>query len=310
MRIIFMGTPDIAVPTLQELVAHGHEIAAVYTQPPRPAGRGHKIVKSPVHRAADELGLQIRHPVNFKADEDKQAFAALDADVAVVVAYGLLLPQAILDAPTHGCLNMHGSALPRWRGAAPIQRAIMAGDTSTAAMVMKMDKGLDTGPVAMSEPIAITANMTAGELHDLMMRTGADLMIRAIAALERNSLTFIPQPEDGATYAKKIDKAEAQIDFNQSAQQVHNHIRGLSPFPGAWCEVRIDDTAQRLKILRTELAVGGGEPGEVIDDQLTIACQTGAIRALSVQRQGKGVMSAEEFLRGIGSLKGQHLVSA
>lgn len=307
MRVIFMGTPEIGVPTLREIVAHGHEVVAVYSQPPRPAGRGHKEQKGAVHRAADELNLPVFTPRNFKNPDEVAAFAAHDADVAIVVAYGLLLPKAILDAPKYGCLNLHGSKLPRWRGAAPIQRAIMAGDKETALMVMQMDEGLDTGPVALSEPIAITPEMNAGELHDRMSILGADLMVRALSALERESLTFTPQPEQGATYAKKIDKAETRILFAQAASAVHNHIRGLSPHPGAWCEMELGGEMQRVKILQSEVTSGTGIPGTILDDDLSIACAQGAIRVLRLQRAGKGAMSTDEFLRGSGSLKGQVL---
>ena len=304
MRIIFMGTPDFSVPTLVELVARGHDVAAVYTQPPRPAGRGQDVRKSPVHLAAEGFGIEVRTPRNFKDPSDVAAFAALDADVAVVAAYGLLLPKSILDAPAFGCLNLHGSALPRWRGAAPIQRAVLAGDATTAAMVMKMEEGLDTGPVALSEIIAIGPDMTAGELHDEMMRRGADLMARAIEALSRDALSFTPQPEEGVTYARKIDKAEARIDFARPAAEVHNHIRGLSPFPGAWFEIELNGKPMRVKALRSALADGSGAPGTILGEDLVIACATGAVRLNQVQREGKAAMSSAEFLRGTGSLAG------
>ena len=300
MRIIFMGTPDFAVPTLVELVARGHDIAAVYTRAPRPAGRGQDLRKSPVHIAAEGFGLEVRTPKNFKDAEDVAAFEALEADIGVVAAYGLLLPKAILDAPVHGCLNLHGSALPRWRGAAPVQRAVMAGDPATAAMVMKMDEGLDTGPVALSEIIPIPLDMTAGDLHDEMMARGADLMARAIEALSRDALDFVPQSEDGVTYAKKIDKAEARVDFARPAREVHDHIRGLSPFPGAWFELELGGRPVRIKVLRSEPAEGDGPAGTILGDDLVIACKTGAVRLIQVQREGKGAMSAEDFLRGVG----------
>ena len=306
MRIIFMGTPDFAVPTLVELVARGHDIAAVYTRAPRPAGRGQDLRKSPVHLAAEGFGLEVRTPKNFKDPEDIAAFAALEADVGVVAAYGLLLPKPILEAPKHGCLNLHGSALPRWRGAAPIQRAVMAGDPATAAMVMKMDEGLDTGPVALSEIILIDEDTTAGELHDEMMVRGADMMALAIEALGRDALDFAPQSEEGVTYAKKIDKTETRIDFDRPAREVHDHIRGLSPFPGAWFEIEIGDKPVRVKALRSEPADGIGPAGTVLGDDLVIACKKGAVRLVQVQREGKGVMSAEDFLRGAGgSLAGK-----
>lgn len=305
MRIVFMGTPDFSVPTLTELVMRGHDVVAVYTQPPRPAGRGQAERKSPVHIAAEGFGIPVLTPKNFKGQTDIDVFIAHNADVAVVVAYGLLLPKVILEAPTLGCLNLHGSYLPRWRGAAPIQRAIMAGDTQTAVMVMQMDVGLDTGAVGLGEIIPIGPNMTAGELHDEMMTVGADLMGRALIALERQSLSFTPQPEEGVTYAKKIEKAEARIDWSQPAQDVHNHIRGLSPFPGAWFTMELNGKPVRIKVLRSQLSEGTGAPGEVLDNQLTIACQDGAVRLVTVQREGKGAMSAAEFLRGAGDLTGK-----
>jgi len=303
MRIIFMGTPDFSVPTLTELVARGHEVVAVYSQPPRPAGRGQAERKSPVHLAAEGFGIPVFTPKNFKEQADRDVFVSHGADVAVVVAYGLLLPKAILDAPKYGCLNLHGSLLPRWRGAAPIQRAVMEGDTQTGAMVMQMDEGLDTGPIALAEEIAIGPEMTAGELHDTMMRDGADLMARALAALERESLTFTPQSDEGATYAKKIDKAEARIDWSQSADAVHNLIRGLSPFPGAWFELELQGKKTRVKALRARVVAGDGPAGTVLDG-LTIACGTGAVQLVNVQREGKGAMDAEAFLRGAGDLTG------
>lgn len=308
MRVIFMGTPEFSVPTLQEIAAHGHEIVACYTQPPRPAGRGQAERKSPVHLAAEGLGVPVFTPKNFKSEGDRAQFASHNADVAVVVAYGLLLPKAILDAPEMGCLNLHGSLLPRWRGAAPIQRAIMAGDTQTGVMVMQMDEGLDTGPVALAEAIPIPQNMTAGQLHDEMMRRGADLMARALAALERGSLDFTPQEEDGATYARKIEKGETRIDWSRPAADVHNHIRGLSPFPGAWTEIDLSGRPARVKVLRTERAEGKGSAGEILSDDLVIACGEGAVRLVEVQREGKSTMSAADFVRGTGSLKGLKLV--
>ncbi len=298
VRVIFMGTPDFAVPTLMEIVGQGHDVVAVYSQPPRPAGRGMDERKSPVHEKASLLGLPVFTPTSLKSEEEQEKFRALDADVAVVVAYGLLLPKAILDAPVEGCLNLHGSLLPRWRGAAPIQRAIMAGDAETGVQVMRMDEGLDTGDIAMSETIAITNTMTAQDLHDRMMVLGADLMVRALAALSRGSLGSQPQPEEGVTYAKKIDKAEARIDFASPASEIHNKIRGLSPFPGAWCEMTIRGKAQRVKILRSELAEGQGAPGTLLGDGMTVACGDGAIRLVELQRAGKGAMKADDFQRG------------
>ena len=308
LRIIFMGTPDFSVPTLSEIVAAGHEVVAVYSQPPRRSGRGMAETPSPVHAFADKCGLPVLNPVSLRDDAAQAAFVAHAADVAVVVAYGLILPQPVLDAPAHGCLNLHGSSLPRWRGAAPIQRAIMAGDTETAAMVMRMEAGLDTGPICLGEQITIGPNMTAGELHDDMAARGADLMVRALAALERGSLDCKPQPDEGVTYAAKIEKGETRIDFSQPAAEVHNHIRGLSPFPGAWFELVTDGKAERVKVLRSELADGQpGTPGEVLDEQLTVACGGGAVRLVSLQRAGKKAMGAEEFLRGRAVKKGEEL---
>src|SRR3954470_20905795 len=241
LRLIFMGTPDFAVPTLLELVAHGHEIAAVYTRAPKPAGRGMKLQPTPVEQEARRLGISVRTPTTLKNPEALEGFRAHNADAAVVVAYGMILPRAILDAPPLGCYNLHGSLLPRWRGAAPINRAIMAGDAETGVMVMKMDAGLDTGDVAMAERLAISDAMTAADLHDALARLGGDLMVRAIGALERDKLQLTRQSEQGVTYAAKIDKAEARIDWNQPARAVLRHIHGLSPFPGAWCEIAIDD---------------------------------------------------------------------
>ncbi len=298
LRVVFMGAPDFSVPTLMEIVGQGHEVVAVYSQPPRPAGRGMEERKTPVHEAAEQLGLPVFTPTSLKSEEEQEKFRALDVDVAVVVAYGLLLPKAILEAPREGCLNLHGSLLPRWRGAAPIQRAIMAGDRETGVQVMRMDEGLDTGDICMSETIAITAEMTAEDLHDRMMVLGADLMVRALAALSRGLLQSRPQPDEGVTYAKKIDKAESRIDFARPADEIHNTIRGLSPFPGAWCEMTIRGKAQRVKLLRSELADGKGAPGELLDDAMTVACGVGAVRLVMLQRAGKGAMKADEFLRG------------
>jgi methionyl-tRNA formyltransferase len=295
LRIVFMGTPDFAVPTLVELVSRGHDVAAVYTRAPAAAGRGMGDRCSPVHEAAARSDIPVLHPASLKGEEAAEALRAHKADVAIVVAYGLLLPKSILDAPPLGCLNLHASLLPRWRGAAPINRAIMAGDAESGAMVMRMDEGLDTGPVALAERTPIGANETAGELHDRLMRIGAELMARAIAALERGSLDFKPQAADGATYAKKIEKGETKIDWSRPARQVHNHIRGLSPFPGAWFET---GDGVRVKALRSTLAEDKGVPGAVLDDALTIACGDGAVRLLDVQRAGAKAMSAEEFLRG------------
>ncbi|MBA4789023.1 MAG: methionyl-tRNA formyltransferase [Rhizobiales bacterium] len=297
MRIIFMGTPDFAVPTLTELVARGHDVVAVYSRAPAPAGRrGLDLVPSPVHAVAEKFGLPVFTPATLRTEEAAQQVRDMEADVAVVVAYGMLLPQAVLDAPALGCLNLHGSLLPRWRGAAPIQRAIMAGDKETGIAVMRMEAGLDTGPVGLLERIAIGPDMTAGELHDRMMVLGADLMARALAALERGGLHFTPQPEEGVLYARKIEKAEAKIDWSLPAAEVHNRIRGLSPFPGAWFAL---EDGSRVKVLRSTLAAGSGAPGTVLAGEgLAIACGEGAVRLLDLQKAGKQPMGAEAFLRG------------
>lgn len=296
-----MGTPEFAVPTLTEIVSTGHEVVAVYTRAPKPAGRGQAERKSPVHEAAENFGIPVFTPRSLKQAPEQEVFASLDADVAVVVAYGLILPKPILEAPRLGCLNLHGSLLPRWRGAAPIQRAVMAGDARTGIMVMQMDEGLDTGAVGLIEEMPIGPGMTSGEVHDKMMLLGADLMGRALAALDRGSLHFTPQPEAGVTYAAKIDKAEARIDWTKPAQEVHNLIRGLSPFPGAWFELELNGAPTRIKALRSTLVAGQGGPGTILPD-LTIACGTGAVRLTAVQREGKGAMDAATFLRGAGTL--------
>jgi methionyl-tRNA formyltransferase len=298
IRLIFMGTPDFSVPTLLELAAHGHEIAAVYTRAPKPGGRGMKLQATPVEVEARRLGIPVATPKTLKTPEALEEFRAHTADAAVVVAYGMILPQAILDAPKLGCYNLHASLLPRWRGAAPINRAIMAGDAESGVMVMKMDFGLDTGDVAMAERLPITDAMTASDLHDALAPLGADLMVRAMAALERDALKLTKQSEEGVTYAAKIDKAEARIDWNKPARAVLRHIHGLSPFPGAWSEIAGGSDAARVKILRCELAKGAGAPGSLLDDQLTIACGEGAIRTVELQRAGKAPMKAVEFLRG------------
>lgn len=304
LRLVFMGTPEFAVPTLLALSAYGHDIAAVYTREPKPAGRGMKLQETPVALAAHRLQAPVLTPKTLRTEEALANFRAHEADAAVVVAYGMILPQPILDAPALGCFNLHGSLLPRWRGAAPLNRAIMAGDAETGVMVMKMDAGLDTGDVAMAERIAITDAMTVTDVHDQLARLGADLMVRAMAALERGGLQLTKQPEDGVTYAAKIDKAEARIDFSQPARAVLRHIHGLSPFPGAWCELPIEGQPVRIKVLRCALAEGRGTPGEVIGDDLTIACGDGAIRIAQLQRAGKQPMTGEEFLRGTPIAKG------
>jgi methionyl-tRNA formyltransferase len=298
LRLIFMGTPEFAVPTLLELVAHGHEIAAVYTRAAKPAGRGMKLQLSPVEQEARRLGIPVSTPTTLKTPEALAEFLARDAEAAVVVAYGMILPQAILDTPRLGCFNLHASLLPRWRGAAPINRAIMAGDGETGVMVMKMDAGLDTGDVAMAEHVAITDAMTAADLHDALAPLGGDLMVRAMGALERGKLQLTPQSKDGVTYAAKIEKAEARIDWNKPAREVLRHVHGLSPFPGAWCEMALEGAPARVKILRCEIAGGSGAPGELLDDRLMVACNQGSLRILELQRAGKQPMKAEEFLRG------------
>jgi methionyl-tRNA formyltransferase len=302
LRIIFMGTPDFAVPTLSAIAAAGHSIAAVYSQPPRPAGRGLQQQKSPVHHFADGAGIPVLTPRSLRDEPAQAQFYAHHADVAVVVAYGLILPKPILEAPRHGCFNLHGSALPRWRGAAPIQRAIMAGDRDTAAAIMRMDEGLDTGPVCASAPMPIDPDMTAGDLHDLMAERGARLMVDTLAALERGTLVCAPQPRDGVTYAGKIDKDEARIDWMRPAAEVHNKVRGLAPWPGAYFEVSVGGRTERIKILRSSLVPGAmaerGPPGTLLDGEGTIACASGAIRLVEVQRAGRRPMSAAELLRG------------
>jgi methionyl-tRNA formyltransferase len=299
LRLIFMGTPDFAVPTLLALHGGGHEIVAVYTRAPKPGGRrGLQLQPTPVAQEAQRLGIPVLTPSTLKTSEALETLRAHGADAAVVVAYGMILPQAILDALPLGCFNLHASLLPRWRGAAPINRAIMAGDAESGVMVMKMDVGLDTGDVAMAERLKITDTMTAADLHDALAPLGADLMVRAIGALERGGLQLSKQSEDGVTYAAKIDKAEARIDWSRPAREVLRHIHGLSPFPGAWCEIAADGEPARVKILRCEPAKGSGAPGEVLDDRLTVACGDGAIRILELQREGKARMKAADFLRG------------
>ncbi|MDL2405024.1 methionyl-tRNA formyltransferase [Rhizobium calliandrae] len=310
LSIIFMGTPEFSVPTLRSLVDAGHRIRAVYTQPPRPGGRrGLDLQKSPVHQAAELLGLPVATPVNFKDLEERQRFRDLDAHVAVVVAYGLLLPEAILTGTRFGCYNGHASLLPRWRGAAPIQRAIMAGDKKTGMMVMKMNKGLDTGPVALTREVEIGDTMTAGELHDKLMLVGAKAMVEAMNKLEHDELPLTEQPADGVVYAAKIDKGETRIDFSKPAANVHNHIRGLSPFPGAWFEAEIAGRPERIKVLGSELAEGGGTPGRVLTDDLVIACGFGAVRLTKLQKSGGKPLAAADFLRGTAIAQGTTLAA-
>jgi methionyl-tRNA formyltransferase len=294
MRLIFMGTPVFAVPTLIELAAAGHEIAAVYTRAPKPAGRGMELQPTPVEREAKRLGLPVLTPATLKSAEAQAAFRAHNADAAVVIAYGLILPKPILEAPRLGCFNVHASLLPRWRGAAPINRAIMAADGESGVTIMQMNEGLDTGAMAMADRVAIGADMTAGDLHDALARLGAHLMQRTLVAAGRGSLALTPQPEAGVTYATKISKDETRINWTKPWNQVHDHIRGLSPFPGAWFEL----DGVRIKALRSTKGEGKGAAGTVLDDRLTIACGDGAVRLIQVQRAGKQPMQAEEFLRG------------
>ena len=313
MRLAFMGTPDFSVPALIGLIAGGHDVAAVYTQPPRPSGRGHRETRSPVHDAAEGHGIPVFTPENFKTPESREQFAALDLDAAIVVAYGLILPSAILKAPRLGCLNLHASLLPRWRGAAPIQRAIMTGDDMTGMQVMQMEKGLDTGPILLSEIVPIDADETAGSLHDRLSHIGADMLPRALAALDRGSLQATPQAEEGVTYAEKITSAEARIDWARPAATVDCHIRGLSPVPGAWFEAAprpgAKDEPVRCKALMSSLTQGDGAPGTVLSTEngLTVACGEGAVRLTSLQRAGRGVQGADEFLRGFPLAAGEML---
>ena len=292
MRVVFMGTPEFSVPVLDALVAAGHDVVCVYSQPPRPAGRGKKERPSPVHMRANELGIEVRHPLNFKQADDVADFADLNADIAVVVAYGLILPQALLDAPKHGCLNIHASLLPRWRGAAPIHRAIMAGDAETGVCIMQMEAGLDTGPVLMRQTTSIGAEETTGQLHDWLSEMGAKLIVEALRRLPE--LTPEVQPDEGVTYAEKIDKSEARIDWSAPAAEVDRKIRGLSPFPGAWCEIN----GERIKLLGSKLADGAGDAGQVLDG-FVIACADGAVEITRLQRAGKKPVSAEAALRGM-----------
>jgi methionyl-tRNA formyltransferase len=299
LRLIFMGTPEFSLPTLRALHDAGHDIAAVYTRAPKPGGRRGLVPQpTPVEQEARRLGMAVLTPKTLKTEDALATFRSHDADAAVVVAYGMILPQAILDAPRLGCYNLHASLLPRWRGAAPLNRAIMAGDAETGVMVMKMDVGLDTGDVAMGERIAITDAMTVSDLHDTLAVLGAGLMVRAMAALEHGALRLAKQSDDGVTYAAKIEKAEARIDWSRPAREVLRHIHGLSPFPGAWSELPIDGEGARLKLLRCERAGAAGTPGAVLDDRLTVACGGGAVRILELQRAGKAPMQAADFLRG------------
>jgi methionyl-tRNA formyltransferase len=298
LRVVFMGTPDFAVPTLSEILGQGHEVVAVYTRAPAAAGRGMELKPSPVHRLAERFGLPVLTPKTLRTEEAAQTFRAHEADVAVVVAYGMILPKAILDAPALACLNLHASLLPRWRGAAPIQRAIMAGDRETGVAVMRMEEGLDTGPVAIVERVAITPDMTAGDLHDRLMGLGADLMVRSLAALSRGGLSFTPQPTEGVTYAHKLTNEDSRIDWARAASDVHNQVRGLSPFPGAYFTADVGKGPERVKVLRTALGEGSGAPGTLLDAAGTVACGDGALRLVQVQPAGKPAMGADAFLRG------------
>lgn len=303
LRLAFMGSPDFAVPTLEAIIAAGHEIAGVYSQPPRPAGRGKELRRTAVHEAAERHGLGVRTPLNFKAEEDRQAFAALRLDVAVVVAYGLLLPRAILEAPRLGCFNLHGSLLPRWRGAAPIHRAVLAGDTVTGVQVMQMEAGLDTGPVMLSATTPISESDTTGDVHDRLAQLGAALMVEGLARLERGEAVLTTQAREGATYAAKITSAETRIDWTRPGVEVAALIRGLSPSPGAWFE----HDGQRIKVLHALADTGQGEPGTALDDGLRISCGVGAVRLTRLQRAGKGQVTADEFQRGARIARGARL---
>ena len=310
LRLIFMGTPQFSVPALAAILDAGHTVAAVYSQPPRRAGRGMTETKGPVHAFAESRGLPVFTPLSLKSPAEQAEFAAHNADAAVVVAYGLLLPQTILDAPRLGCYNLHASSLPRWRGAAPIQRCIMAGDTATAAIVMRMEAGLDTGPICAVSPIPIGPAMTAGDLFEALSLDGARLMAQALAGLERGTLRQTPQPAEGINYAAKIGKDEARIVFSLAAYEVHNLVRGLSPVPGAWFEAGLPGKRERIKVLRSELAEGHGAPGTVLDASATIACGQGALRLVEVQRAGKRPQSAAEFLRGFALVPGTNLTAS
>jgi methionyl-tRNA formyltransferase len=298
MRIIFMGTPDFAEPALAAVLAAGHVVAAVYSQPPRAAGRGLAPRKSPVQVFAESKGLSVHTPASLRSTEEQARFTSLNADAGVVVAFGMILPKPILEAPRFGCFNIHASLLPRWRGAAPIQRALLAGDAETGVAVMRIEEKLDTGAVCLAERLAIGPDETAGELHDRLAAFGAELMVRALSDLEKGSLACWPQHEEGVTYAAKIEPGETRIDWSRKADEVHNLIRGLSPHPGAWFEVELKGSRERVRALRSTLAEGEGKPGTVLDDQLTIACGKGSVRLLQVQRAGKRPMPVAEFRRG------------
>jgi methionyl-tRNA formyltransferase len=303
MRIVFMGTPDFSVPILDAVVTAGHDVLAIYCQPQRPAGRGKKYRPSPVQSLAESHGIPVRHPINFQDPAEIKSFADLNADIAVVVAYGLILPQAVLDAPKHGCLNIHASLLPRWRGAAPIHRAIMSGDDQTGVCIMQMELGLDTGPVLIRSETDISTDDTTAVLHDRLSGMGAELIVEALSTL--SDLEAEPQSDEGVTYASKIDKKEAKINWSKPAIEVDRMIRGLSPFPGAWFEL----DGQRVKVLNSAVVSGQGDAGVVLDDTLTVACGQDAVQLLRLQRAGKGAMEPQDFLRGFPISKGQQLSS-
>ncbi len=299
-----MGTPQFSVPALDALLTAGHEICAVYTQPPRKSGRGMKLTPSAVEKRARQLGIKVFTPKSLKQETEQQIFASHDCDAAIVVAYGLILPKAVLEAPHHGCFNIHASLLPRWRGAAPIHRAIMAGDTMTGVTIMQMDEGLDTGDMCITGEMPVSDQVTTGEMHDKLSRLGADLMVKALGLLEQGRIEFTRQPENGVTYAAKIDKAEAHTDFDRPAKEVLRHIHGLSPFPGAWCMLPVDGDEARVKLHNVEIVSQSGKPGTVLDDQLTIACADAAIRPSRLQKHGRPAMQLDEFLRGNQVAKG------
>jgi methionyl-tRNA formyltransferase len=302
LRVVFMGTPQFSVPVLERIVADGHNVVCVYTRAPKRAGRrGLSVTKSPVHTVTESLGLPVRHPVTVRSDDEGDAMRSFCADVAIVVAYGLILPRQILEAPVHGCLNLHASLLPRWRGAAPIQRALIAGDAETGVMLMRMEEGLDTGPVALTSRTQIEPDLTAGELHDRLSLASAELASEGLRLLAEKKLVFVPQTEEGVAYAHKIEKSEARIDWSMGAESLHNLIRGLSPFPGAWCEMDLGAGPERVKILRTtRLDVSDvGAPGTILDERLTVAAGDGALRILELQRSGKIPMRTEDFIRGL-----------
>jgi methionyl-tRNA formyltransferase len=298
LRVVFMGTPDFSVPVLDAVTEAGHTVVAAYTRAPKPAGRGMELRRSPVHVRADQLGIPVLTPKTLRSEEAQAAFAGHDADVAVVVAYGLILPKPVLDSPRHCCLNLHASLLPRWRGAAPINRAVMAGDAQTGVMVMKMEEGLDTGPVALTARLPIGPDMTAGQLHDALSPLGAALMAEALGKIEDGSLAFTPQAEDGVTYASKITNEETRVDWAADGGAVHDHVRGLSPFPGAWFAADLGKGEERVKLIRTERAEGSGAPGTLLSADGIVACGSGAVRLVTVQRAGSKAMAFADFARG------------